>query len=86
MEEKAENKMISSIRILVEHVISSVKRCRIVHDVLRNTKAHFDDLVMEVAPGVIDVTDGPVGLALGGTFQVPTATQPEVVSSASRPA
>src|SRR5262249_12826721 len=32
-EEKAENQLISSIRILVEHVIASVKRCRIVHDV-----------------------------------------------------
>ena len=51
-EEKAENQMISSIRILVEHVIGSVKRCRIVHDVLRNTKAHFDDLVMEIACGL----------------------------------
>ena len=50
--EKAENQMISSIRILVEHVIGSVKRCRIVHDVLRNTKAHFDDLVMEIACGL----------------------------------
>src|SRR5580765_7763326 len=28
----------------VEHVISGVKRCRIVHDVFRNTKAQFDDL------------------------------------------
>jgi hypothetical protein len=27
-EEKTENKIISSIRILVEHVIASVKRCR----------------------------------------------------------
>ena len=51
-EEKAENHRIASIRILVEHVIGSVKRCRIVHDVLRNTKAHFDDLVMEIACGL----------------------------------
>jgi len=51
-EEKAENQVISSIRILVEHVIAGVKRCRIVHDVLRNTKAHFDDLVMEIACGL----------------------------------
>jgi hypothetical protein len=51
-EEKAENTVISSIRILVEHVISGVKRCRIVHDVFRNTKAHFDDLVMEIACGL----------------------------------
>lgn len=51
-DEKAENQRISSIRILVEHVIASVKRCRIVHDVFRNTKAHFDDLVMEIACGL----------------------------------
>jgi DDE superfamily endonuclease len=51
-EDKTENKLISSIRILVEHVIASVKRCRIVHDVLRNTTAHFDDLVMEIACGL----------------------------------
>jgi hypothetical protein len=29
-EEKAENKIISSIRILVEHIIAGVKRCRMV--------------------------------------------------------
>jgi hypothetical protein len=51
-EEKAENKIISSIRIVVEHVIAGVKRCRIVHDVFRNTVAHFDDLVMEIACGL----------------------------------
>jgi hypothetical protein len=51
-EERAENAMIASIRILVDHVIAGVKRCRIVHDVLRNTKAHFDDLVMEIACGL----------------------------------
>ena len=53
-EEKAENRMISRIRILIEHVLAGVKRCRIVHDVLRNTKAHFDDLVMEIACGLHD--------------------------------
>lgn len=51
-EDKAENKLISSIRILVEHAIAGVKRCRIVHDVLRNTTAYFDDLVMEIACGL----------------------------------
>ena len=51
-EEKAENTMISRIRILVEHVIAGVKRCRIVHDVFRNTTAHFEDLVMEIACGL----------------------------------
>lgn len=50
--DKAENQMIASIRILVEHVIAGVKRCRIVHDILRNTTAQFDDLVMEIACGL----------------------------------
>jgi hypothetical protein len=50
--DKAENTMIARIRILVEHVIAGVKRCRIVHDVFRNTTAHFDDLVMEIACGL----------------------------------
>jgi len=50
--DKAENQMIASIRILVEHVIAGVKRCRIVHDIFRNTKAQFDDLVMEIACGL----------------------------------
>jgi hypothetical protein len=51
-EEKAENQLISSIRILVEHIISSVKRCRIVKDIFRNTKAFFADQVMEIACGL----------------------------------
>ena len=50
--EKAENKIISSIRILVEHIIAGVKRCRIVKDVLRNTKLFFADQVMEIACGL----------------------------------
>ena len=50
--DKAENTMISRIRILVEHVIAGVKRCRIVHEVFRNTKAQCDDLVMEIACGL----------------------------------
>lgn len=50
--DKAENKMISSIRILVEPIISGVKRCRIVKDTFRNTKAFFADQVMEIACGL----------------------------------
>jgi len=50
--EKAENTLISSIRILVEHIISGVKRCRIVKDVFRNTKEFFADQVMEIACGL----------------------------------
>jgi hypothetical protein len=50
--ENVENQMMSSIRILVEPVLAGVKRCRMVHDVLRHTKAHFDDRVMEIACGL----------------------------------
>jgi hypothetical protein len=50
--DKAENTMISRIRIVVEPGLAGVKRCHIVHDVFRNTKAHFDDLVMEIACGL----------------------------------
>jgi hypothetical protein len=43
------NRLISRVRIRVEHVMASIKRCRIVKDVLRNTKEGFSDLVMRVA-------------------------------------
>jgi len=48
-EEKADNRLISSIRVIAEHVISGVKRCRIVKDIFRNTKAEYDDVAMELA-------------------------------------
>jgi hypothetical protein len=51
-EDKALNTIIASVRIIVEHVISGVKRCRIVKDIFRNTKENFDDLVMEIACGL----------------------------------
>lgn len=50
--EKNQNSIISSSRIIVEHIISGVKRCRIVKDVFRNTKEKYDDLVMEIACGL----------------------------------
>lgn len=43
------NQTLSAGRIIIEPSLSGVKRCRIVKDVLRNTKAGFSDLVMEVA-------------------------------------
>jgi len=46
------NGIISSVRIVVEHVIAGVKRCRIVKDVLRLTKKGISDRVMEVACGL----------------------------------
>ncbi len=43
------NRLISSVRIRVEHGIASIKRRRIVKEVLRNTKDGFSDLVMCIA-------------------------------------
>ena len=50
--EKVGNSVISGVRIVVGHVISGVKRCRIVKDKFRNTKKNFDDIVMEIACGL----------------------------------
>ena len=46
------NHLVSSVRIVVEHVIAGVKRCRIVKDVLRLTKVGMSDMVMEIACGL----------------------------------
>jgi hypothetical protein len=46
------NSIISGARVVVENCIAGVKRCRIVKDVLRNTKQGFSDLAMEVACGL----------------------------------
>src|SRR5262252_6548024 len=37
-EQKERNRLISSIRIVIEHIIAGIKRCRIVKDIFRNTK------------------------------------------------
>ena len=46
------NHLISSVRIIVEHVIAGVKRCHIVKDVLRLTKTGMAAMVMESACGL----------------------------------
>ena len=51
-EQKEHNRLISSIRIVIEHIIAGIKRCRIVKDIFRNTKEKYDDLVMEIACGL----------------------------------
>ena len=51
-EQKQENKAISSFRILVEHAIGGVKRCRIVKERFRCTKFGFEDTVMLIACGL----------------------------------
>ena len=51
-EQKEQNTLISRIRIVIEHIINGIKRCRIVKDLFRNTKDRYDDLVMEIACGL----------------------------------
>jgi hypothetical protein len=46
--QKAVNRRIARRRVRIEHVNSSVKRCRIVHDTSRLRKAGLRDRVMEV--------------------------------------
>jgi len=50
--ERGLNGLLSGVRIVVEHVIAGVKRCRIDKDVLRLTKQGIADLVMEIACGL----------------------------------
>lgn len=48
-EQKAENQVLARRRVRIEHVNSSVKRCRMVKDALRLWRGTIRDLVMEVA-------------------------------------
>ena len=41
----------------MEHDLAGVKRCRIVKDVLRNTKEGVSDVVMEAACGLHNIRD-----------------------------
>jgi DDE superfamily endonuclease len=50
--EKWLNRFISSFRVVVEHSIAGIKRCRLVKEVLRLRKAGISDRVMEVACGL----------------------------------
>lgn len=48
-DEKEMNKNVSKIRVRIEHVVSGIKRCRIVKDKFRNWLRGFADTVMEIA-------------------------------------
>ncbi len=43
---------LSSVRIVVENIISGIKRCRIVKDELRLTTENIADVVREMACGL----------------------------------
>src|SRR3989344_8035319 len=51
-EEKEDNRIISSFRVVIEHAIAGVKRFQIVTNTLRNKIGLFDDLIMEVCSGL----------------------------------
>ena len=52
MDDRLLNRIISSVRVVVEHVIAGVKRWRMVKDVLRLTTEGISDQVMEIACGL----------------------------------
>jgi DDE superfamily endonuclease/Helix-turn-helix of DDE superfamily endonuclease len=54
-DEKESNRLISRIRVQVEHSIGGVKVFRIVSDTFRNIKEGFVDLVMETACGLFNL-------------------------------
>jgi hypothetical protein len=51
-EQKAENQHIARRRVRIEHVNSSVKRCRIVKDSMRMFKEGVRDVVAEICCGL----------------------------------
>jgi hypothetical protein len=51
-EDKVNNRLISKVRIRVEHAIGGVKRYRLVKDKIRNWKDGFRDKVMETCCGL----------------------------------
>lgn len=51
-EQKAANRLVSQRQVRIEHVNSSVKRCRMVKEVMRLVKEGLRDLVMEVCCGL----------------------------------
>lgn len=50
--DKANNKVISSFRVVVEYAIAGIKRFRVLTDTLRNKIGMFDDMIMEVCSGL----------------------------------
>ena len=54
-EEKEANRLISRVRVKVEHSIGGVKVFRIVQDIFRNIKEGFVDLVMETVCGLFNL-------------------------------
>lgn len=56
--QKDVNTLIASFRVSIEHIISSVKRLRIVKDVFRNIREGLRDVAMEIACGMHNFRTG----------------------------
>lgn len=54
-DEKADNRWISQIRVLVEHSIGGVKVYRIIHDVIRHWCPSIRDQVMQICCGLYNL-------------------------------
>lgn len=52
VDERAHNRHVAQRRVVVEHIITSIKRCRIVKDTIRLWKDDVRDLVMELCCGL----------------------------------
>jgi hypothetical protein len=52
LEQKEDNREISRRRVRIEHVNSSVKRCRMLKETIRMWKAGIRDMVMEIGCGL----------------------------------
>jgi hypothetical protein len=51
-EEKAENRELSRVRVVIEHLISGVKRIRIVKEEMRLKVENVSDVLMEIGCGL----------------------------------
>jgi hypothetical protein len=51
-EEREENRVISSIRVISEHAIGGIKRLKAASDIYRNRILNMDDLFMELSAGI----------------------------------
>jgi hypothetical protein len=51
-EQKAHNRQVAQRRVVIEHILSSIKRCRILKDTIRLWKDDVRDLVMAVCCGL----------------------------------
>jgi hypothetical protein len=56
-DEKGINTVLAKKRIYVEHAIRGIKRQRIATDIFRNTSAGMIDLSIEVAAGLLNLTN-----------------------------